>query len=212
MTTYNKTTLKTFFENGDIPTGTNYADFIDSYVNLVDTSAQDMAGPLSTTELVTPKVSATNMNITGTMSANSISITGSLTTVDATFTGRPALNNGIVVSGDVSASNNIYCSAIRIQSVAIISALGTAQAAGAALTATICRLQGISDGQTTGFVLQANKTGLIQYLVNETATSANLWPPTGGKINNLSTNAAFAIAGGSSYTVFHTQASAYGVK
>ena len=60
MTTYNKTTLKTFFEQGDIPTGTNYADLIDSNVNLVETAIQTMAGPLSTTELITPRVSASN--------------------------------------------------------------------------------------------------------------------------------------------------------
>jgi hypothetical protein len=34
MTTYNKATLKTFFAQGDIPSGTDYANFIDSYVNV----------------------------------------------------------------------------------------------------------------------------------------------------------------------------------
>lgn len=65
MTTYNKTTLKTFFEQNDIPTGQNYADLIDSQVNLVETALQTMAGPLSTTQLITPQVSATNANFTG---------------------------------------------------------------------------------------------------------------------------------------------------
>lgn len=62
MTTFNKTTLKTFFEQGDVPTGTNYADFIDSCVNLVETAEQAMAGPLSTPELITALLSATEVN------------------------------------------------------------------------------------------------------------------------------------------------------
>lgn len=65
MTTFNKATLKTFFEQGDIPTGTNYADLIDSCLNLVETGNQSMAGPLTTTELITPRVSSANMIFAG---------------------------------------------------------------------------------------------------------------------------------------------------
>ena len=80
------------------------------------------------------------------------------------------------------------------------------------LTATINRGQGVADGQTTGFRLQANKAGLVQYLINETAVSGNLWPPTGGKINNGAANGVFVLAANTSYTIFHYAASAYGVK
>lgn len=110
----------------------------------------------------------------------------------------------------VSASNE-YITTL-IQPVAIITALGTTQAAAAPLTAVINRGQGVVDGQTTGFVLQANKAGFVQYLINETAVSANLWPPTGGKINNGAGNAVFVLAANTSYTIFHYAASAYGVK
>lgn len=63
MTTFNKSSLKLLFEQGDIPTGQNYSDFIDSYVNIVETTVQSMAGPLNTTELITPRVSANTINL-----------------------------------------------------------------------------------------------------------------------------------------------------
>lgn len=126
--------------------------------------------------------------------------TGAFTTVSAT--------SGVVTT--VSAATE-YVDTL-IQPVAIISALGTTQAAAAPLTAVINRGQGVTDGQTTGFRLLANKAGWVQYLINETAVSGNLWPPTGGKINNAAANAVFVLAANTSYTIFHYAASAYGVK
>lgn len=194
MTTYNKTNLKTFFEQGDVPTGTNYADLIDSQVNLVETAIQTMAGPLSLTELDTPLVSATNVNITTLLSAQAI-----------------------IVAGDVSAATGtVYASAMRstngfIGSTGIVSAAGTAQATAASLTFIVNRGKGIADGQTTGFTPLTGRPGLVQYLFNE-GVSANLWPPTGGTINGLAANAAFAIGASAMVTIVHLTASAYGAK
>ena len=206
MTTYNKTTLATFFKTGDVPKGPNYADLIDSNVNLVETAAQSMAGPLYATEFVTPKVSAANVTITGTVSAPTIA--GTTLTLGGTAT----------IVGDVIASAaTVYASALRANNgafygVAIISAAGTTQATATELTGIINRGQGVADGTTTGFVIQANRTGLVQYIINEGTVSANLWPPTGGTINALSANAAYAMAASTMYTIIHKSASAYAVK
>lgn len=294
MTTYNKQTLKTFFEQGDKPQGSDYANLIDSQVNIVETSVQSMGGALATTELITPRVSAANANFTGIVSANQFQGTinvgnvnqsgnlfvaalggirinassysgtntnlviqdvtdaiilkatgtgstsmdiqndvGSLTLLYGqgtdglngdiqcngqlfiTTTSGLAVRNGIgfppifaidSVFSTVQPSNNLR------QPVAIISAAGTAQATATLCSAAICRLQGVTDGSTTGFSIPANKTGWVQYILNETAVSANLWPPTGGTINNGTANTAFALAAKTSYTIFHIAASAYGVK
>jgi hypothetical protein len=260
MTTYNKNTLKTFFQTNDVPDGNDYANLIDSQINIVETASQSMAGPLVTTELVTPRVSATAgifssvsaasinaavlntsqgiASLGQTIIAGSVTITSAVTMVNAgiSIVGNgdfstsggsvlcSALNvaggalvsrntGGLFIGGDVSANSaSVYCSALHISSVGIVSAAGTTQGAAAVLTNSINRLQGINDGAQTGFAIPANKVGLVQYIVNETATSANLWPPTGGTINNLGVNNVFALAGGTSYTIFHTRASAYGVK
>lgn len=177
MTTYNKASLKTFFETNDIPTGQNYSDLIDSQINIVETTAQSMAGALSTTELLTPRVSATNGNFIG----------------------------DLAVSGNLSSTNGFF------GGVGIVSAVGTTQGAAAALTNVINRGKGVTDGSATGFAIPANKTGLTQYIFND-ALSANLYPPTGGTINGLSVNAAFAMAANTPYTILHITASAYAVK
>lgn len=199
MTSYNQATLKTFFETGDVPFGSDYANLIDSFVNTVDTSNQMMAGSLTPTELITARVSATNANVTGTLSAGTFAI------------------NNLSITTDISAGGTVYASASRAPinyhgTPVIISAAGTAQATGALLTSEFCRLQGASDGQTTGFTLKANQIGWVQYLSGECSVSANLWPPTGGTINALSTNIPFPIAANTSYIVMHRTASSYAVK
>lgn len=75
MTTYNKTQLKTFFEQGDVPQGTDYANLIDSQVNIAETGTQSMAGSLTTTKLITPLVSAVQIDVT-TLTATSANING----------------------------------------------------------------------------------------------------------------------------------------
>lgn len=198
-TTYNKSTLSTFFAQGDIPSGTDYQNLIYSQVNLVETAEQDMAGPLGTTKLITPRVSAAALNVTGT----------------ATFGNNTFVS--IHVSADVSADGSVYTSALHtIAGIftlpVIISAAGTALATAPLLTAYMNRVQGVSDGQATGVKLLTGQ-GRQQVIVNETAVSANLWPAGSDfKINALASGAAFGMAANTSYVAYYTQASAYAVK
>lgn len=223
----NKASLVTLFAQGQVPQGTNFADLINSQVNLAETAVQSMTGSLQTTELDTPLVSAAAVNVTATLTVAGVFSPASLSTGNITSTGTvtaSAMNvtnavsaASLNVTGDIlGASGRLTVSAATVtngilQGVGIVSAVGTTQATGATLTFTINRLQGVADGQTTGFAIPANKVGLTQYILNETATSANLWPPTGGKINGT-TNNAFVLAGNTGYTIFHVTASAYGVK
>lgn len=221
MTTYDKTTLKTFFETGDIPSGSDYANFIDSCVNVAETSAQSMNGPLNPTELITARVSATNVNVTGILSAQTV-VLNALTVSAAAITGSLSVGTNISaatlnVTGDVSASTGtVYASAMRsvngvFHGVGVVSAAGTAQATAAVLSNVINRGKGVADGQTTGFTPLANRAGLVQYLFNEGA-SANLWPPVGGTINGLAVNAAFPLVTSAMVTIVHLTASAMAVK
>ncbi len=214
MTTYNKTSLKTYFENLDVPSGTDYANLIDSQVNLVETTQQSMAGPLYATEILTPKVSASNANIVGTMSAGTVNA-NTLQAANATFSGTfsAASVNTATVSADV-----VYASAVNSQkgligSVLIVSAAGTTQATGGAMTlAYITRGQGITDGAATGYTLTTPVPGYKQYLSHEGAASANLWPTTDCKINALATNAAYGMAANTLYTIAHITNKLYMVK
>lgn len=204
MTTYNKATLKTFFETNDVPGGTDYANLIDSQVNLVETASQSMAGSLQTTELIASRVSAGNGNFTGTLS-----ITGQMSagSVNISTINGPALNITAATSaGDVNVGGEF------IRGVINYTAAGTAQATATVVSAGNSFLTGAVDGSTTGYRLMANKTGLMQFIYNQNTVSANLWPCTGGQINVLASNAAFGMAASTLYTVLHVRASGYAVK
>ncbi len=121
MTTYNKASLKTFFATGDVPTGTDYANFIDSYVNIVDTTVQVIASELQAPQLTTALVSATNGNFTGIVSAATLNVN--------VFMASAATIAGEVSAAGLNVLNSVRCSALRINSApVIISAAGTAQA------------------------------------------------------------------------------------
>lgn len=211
MTQYNKTSLKTFFETGDVPAGSDYANLIDSYVNQVETAEQAMAGALNTTELITSRVSAGNVNVTGTLS-----VTGTTNFIGLVSAASLVVGSNVTIGGDVSANaGTVYASAsrvsIRYAPVAIISAAGTTQGTASLCSAAICRLAGVTDGSATGFSLMANRAGWTQDIYGANA-SANLWPPTGGTINALGANAAFVLATNTQYRILHLTASAYSVK
>jgi hypothetical protein len=230
MTTYNKSTLKTFFETGDVPSGTDYANFIDSYVNLVDTTDQSMAGGLVTAELVTPRVSATNANFTGKVSANALNVgavsagVGEFTSVSASFMSMKeifvssfnALNSIMAFQSDIRVIGFVSAGSVFsdnfVNPVAIISAAGTAQGTAALCSASVCRVQGIVDGSTTGVRLPNQNTGRIHYIINETSVSGNLWPPVGGTINALAQDAVFAMAANTMYTVVPRTSLLFSVK
>ena len=198
MTALNRVTLKTFFQQNDVPQGTDYANLIDSCLNVAETGTQSILGPFNPTELVTPRVSAASGNYTTTLSAKSMAVSAMTVTTQ--------------ISAQVYYGSASRCDFNFHGTPLIVSAAGTAQATAAQLTAEFCRLQGATDSQTTGFTLLANRQGWVQYLANECTVSANLWPPTGGKINALANNAAFALAANTPYYVYHSQASAYQVK
>lgn len=202
MTIQNKNTLAAEFQTGDIPDGTNYSNMIESSVNLAETVEQAMAGPLNTTELITSRVSAGNANVTGTLSVGSFALT--------TLSAASVFADNITVTGTVSASA-MTTNTLK-GGVTTIACSGTTLATANGLGFNVTtRITSVSAGDT-GVRLGANATGLIQYLYNETATSANLWPCTGGQINVLGSGAAFALAGSTLYTIVHTKASGYAVK
>lgn len=230
MTNLAKSSLKAFFVQSAVPTGTDYANLIDSQVNIAEASAQTMQGALNATEFIAPRVSATNVNVTGILTIGGVLSAGnasmdriSVSAVIASTVSASSVNvagavsaASLNVTGDVSAATGtVYASAMRTariyQGVGIISAAGTTQGAAAILTNVINRGKGVVDSTTTGFAPPANNIGLVQYLYNE-GTSANLWPPTGGFINGLPVNTAFPLVASAMVTIIHLTASAMAVK
>lgn len=239
MTTYNKASLKTFFEQNDIPTGTDYANLIDSQINIVETSVQEMAGALFTPELTATRVSAGSGVFNGSFTFNGsaafngdfTNFTGTLVEMDAatynnnatTYNNNSTNYNNNSTTATFNNSNSIFNGNLVVNqayqgSIAIVSAAGSAQATATIIpisTVTI-RLQGTTDGQATGYKLARQllntTTPTIQYLIHEGAVSGNLWPNVGCSINGLSTNTPFPLAANTPYVVIYKSASAYAVK
>ena len=107
MTQQTRANLKAKFEDGDIPSGTDYSDLIDSSVFLSDTTAQSLSSPLTvagalgaSTAVSAPSVEASSATITGTVSAAS----GFITTLTCDQISGSAANFTRMSAANVSAN------------------------------------------------------------------------------------------------------------
>lgn len=137
-----------------------------------------------------------------------VNLVETATQVMAGALSSPELMGALVSAGNINSTGTLTYNLLQYGTV---SAAGSTQATGAALSYVLNFGAGVTDGQTTGFLLPANLKGRVQYIVNGGA-SANLWPCVGGQINALSSNAAFAMAANTPYMIIHTAASGYVVK
>lgn len=85
MTQRSVTYLKGKFETGDIPTQSDYGDFLDSFVNLEASAAQTMAGQLIAPSIKTGKHIRSNerINPTGSSQASAASVSADVASVSA---------------------------------------------------------------------------------------------------------------------------------
>ena len=153
MAKQNRTTLKGYFETGDIPNQTQYGHLIDSNLNLSDTNAQIAASEISASALLSetfisasgdisakgfvsasgliagqsngsaPYVSASNGNIF-------VSGTGSFGQIIVNEYKDINLKGDLTASGNVSASGYVSCSALVIAGSEIRGAGGDITASG----------------------------------------------------------------------------------
>jgi hypothetical protein len=105
MAKQNKTTLKGYFETGDIPNQNQYADLIDSNLNLSETSQQELAGGLNVTGDITSSgalKSSGDISCGGNSSCNgNFSCDGNISS------SADMITNNITASGNISSSGNI---------------------------------------------------------------------------------------------------------
>ena len=148
MTIQTKTLIISNFQNGDVPSGTDFQNLIESCVTLGESSAQNMLGELGVAVAVnTPLVSA-----------------------------------GIVTP--VSSFRPAYTA---------LSGAGTTQGSAVTIGRPYTRLTPTSADQ--GYILPGGYPGDMRWLRNAAAVSAYVYPPSGGTINGLATNAPYQLAG-----------------
>ena len=146
MAKQNRTTLKGYFETGDIPNQTQYAHLIDSQLNLSDTNAQVAAsevsasasgdistkGNLSSSGLIVGGLDGDNNYAYVSASHGSIYVsgTGSFGQIIVTEYKDINLKGDITASGNISASGYVSCSALVIAGSEIRGAAGDVTASG----------------------------------------------------------------------------------
>ena len=91
MAKQNRTTLKGYFETGDIPSQAQYADLIDSNLNLSETTDQTTAGGLNITGNLT---ASGNISASGTGSFSKLEATGNTTVDGDVFVSRYIRHTG----------------------------------------------------------------------------------------------------------------------
>lgn len=62
MTAQSRVALKSVFEDGDQPQGTDFADLVDSFVSLVDATAQSITSPITVPTIGATTVSAATVS------------------------------------------------------------------------------------------------------------------------------------------------------
>jgi len=136
MAKQNRTILKTYFQQGDIPTQGQYADLIDSQLNLNDGGTQILSGSISASNFVSSAgislagdiSSSGNLEIGHITSSEGASIAGKLTAASAIITDITGSNisaslqlitdkiqqgsatNGINIIGNITASGAVSAS------------------------------------------------------------------------------------------------------
>jgi len=99
MAKYNRTTLKGYFETGDIPSQAQYGDLIDSKLNLSDTGTQVVEGTISSSFLEV----ANHITASGNISASGIlTAEGLVISDDATITDDLTVNGNAIINGSIT--------------------------------------------------------------------------------------------------------------
>lgn len=140
MTSQVRSVNKSRFEDGDTTSGSNFADLIDSFISIADTTAQAMASDLTVPKLIATEVSAGEVNasaasITGTLTVSHVSAqTATVSALSvlaavnaATVSAQSATVSALSVLGKVDAdqvsAQSITTSALTVESTATVSGL-----------------------------------------------------------------------------------------
>ena len=114
MTSQTRVTLQALFENGDVPTGTNYTDFIDSYVSLIDTTAQSMNANLTVPVLVATTVSA------GAVYSDTLFVSGA-SQLTGTTSAAALFADSITVSG-ITSAGAMFADSLTVSGITSVAA------------------------------------------------------------------------------------------
>lgn len=175
MTAQNRTTIKTYFQTGDKPDQTQFANLIDSYLSLADTGLQIISSPLTVSGAVVLDSSlavATTLVVSGaTTLANNLTVTGSAAT---SLTGNLTIGGALSVGGNISFAGGLIVpgsAATALSGNLVVS--GVATLAGGGTTVSANPLNNSITIANTNYVDSATKCILISAQSVTGATSVD---------------------------------------
>jgi hypothetical protein len=206
MTARTPAYLKARFENGDIPIQSDYEDLFDSYINVATSSQQTVVGDVKFNgEIIASRVSASSFTI-GTLSVNSVfannviativsagnvstdaiaATSGSITTFNAGTVSANAVNAQTVSAATV---NGITLNAISRVTQPVndgVIAVGESQVSAASIP-NFMNVIVTATPTDNGVIVPGPYPGWMQVAINNTAVTANVYPPVGVSIDGLS--------------------------
>lgn len=204
MTIQNRTTLKSFFNTGDIPTESQYADVMDSFVNLSETGSQILQSPLRAPSIgAVAVVSAaafegSSASITGTVSANTFAgntFTGTTingTTINSTTINATTVSTATVRAVTVSVTS-LYPATVINTLTDNITAIGTTAASAASLGGTTLVVVKTASGSENSVIYNSLPLGRQLIIINDTNSSVQVFPPNATAFNSLSPSASYEM-------------------
>ena len=193
-------TLTSLGVNGNITAvnvTANTGIFTGNAAGLTNIPAANINGTVSSASTAVTVTASAQPNITSVGTLSNLSVSGNVSVAGNIQTGTGT--GGDIVGVNAITANTFISSKYMLRSVGTgISANGSAQGDATSLSKEINVVSTVSTGQ--GVVLPTAQAGMVLYITNISANSLNVYPASGGAINNLSANAAFTQSAGSTIT------------
>jgi hypothetical protein len=157
MAQQNKTTLKTYYQTGDIPTSGQYGELIDSSLNLAETALQ--VGEFSVSSSGNLKLLGSS-SFVGDVTASADISASAASTITA---GTASFSNLFAMNQAVTTTSNVTFNQISLNKTTLSSGLwgGTVNASGQSFVITISSIPEIAGVSDEGYVSRASTTVTI---------------------------------------------------
>ena len=177
MTAQTRATLKTYYLTGLKPTQVQFANTIDSFLSLLDTTAQVIASPITVSGAATfsSTVSAASLNVSGTTTLSGALSLAAVSAASLNVAGATILSGPLAVAAVSAASLNVAGNSILTGTLNVAGAATfVTQAVGnsTTLAATTAFVNRTSSLLSTGYVTFAN--GLIIQWGSTSVTAGGL--------------------------------------
>lgn len=166
MTAKTRAQLLALFSTGQVLDQGDFQDNFDSFINVVDTTAQSINS---------------NLTINGTLAVQGLSSSGAISSLTIT---NLTTTNTTTTSANIT---SLDVTTLRNSVVASVNAVGSTQAAAPSISTSFAAVYLVSAGINDGVQIQQS-VGRTYTIFNRGTEPLKLYPQSGAQINSLGTN------------------------